>query len=160
MSFTVTYKDRERTYEGPIEQTGTRATTHWDRVLHGFKMPDIYASTHTWYLDPTALAALVAAQNELLEEDFSIVMVDAYRTYEQQAEAHKNKPDLAVTPEQSKHTKGFAADLRMWDSEVGDFDADDEDTWGDQDYLAEVLAKHGWKRTVMPKEPWHFDYTG
>jgi len=158
MSVNVIYKNRTRTYDGSVEKTGETFNNHWGTELAGFRMPDIYASTHEWFLTPEALEALVKAQNELLEEGYSIILVEAHRSYEKQAEAHRKKPGLAVSPEVSKHPRGTAVDARMWDEDIGDFDADDEGTWGDQDYLAEVMAKHGWKRTVMPKEPWHFDY--
>jgi len=164
LAVTVAYKNKLRNYgagELIIDRDNT-VTNYQGQILVGFRCPDIYASLHTWHLRSEVVEALAMAQGELLDNAMSIVMVDAYRTYEEQQRAHVRKPGLAVSPEQSKHTKGLAVDLRLWDSRLnnGIFDSDISETYGDQDYLAAILEQYDFRRTVMPKEPWHFDFLG
>lgn len=45
----------------------------------------------------------------------SYYLTDGYRTYQQQEEAHRRKPDKALPPGSSQHEKGRAADLEPHD---------------------------------------------
>lgn len=155
----IKWKDRVRAYEGMIEETGSRKTNHWGTELHGFRCPDLYASRHIWYLQPNALQWIVDAQTWLIAEGKSIVIVDAWRTYERQQQAYEQKPGLAVPPDVSKHPRGIALDLRMFDSDKTVFHAQDKRTWGNQQYLISFLKEFGWENTV-PSEEWHFDFIG
>ncbi len=77
---------------------------------------------------------------------------DAFRTREMQAEAYKNKPNLAAKPGYSNHEKGMAMDI--------------DDTQANQ--LAEMglFDKYGFTRPMMTKapgkkyEPWHIELSG
>ena len=169
MSVPVNYKGKVREFDGPITKTGT-STENWQGTsLAGFLCPNIYASkTNVWFLQEDALDALILAQAELIDAGCSVLLVDAYRTYEEQAEAKKNKPHLVAPPWKSEHPKGTAIDARMFDEDLipieGDdgaiFDEANKSTWGDQDYLAEVLEKYGFVRTALPAEDWHFSFRG
>lgn len=159
--FTVTYKDRSRSYDGEIEKLEDTKLNYRGETLVGFHAPNIYASKD-WvcHLQGEPLNDLIRAQKQLLEAGCSVVIVDAYRDYQSQKEAHEKDPSMVAKPDVSMHPRGLALDLRMIDSDVGTFDSDDEDTYGDQDYLADVMAEYNWVRTVLPKEVWHFDWRG
>lgn len=161
MSVSVNYKGKIREFDGPITKSET-TTENWQGTsLAGFLCPNIYASkTNVWFLQEDALNALILAQAELIDAGCSVLLVDAYRTYEEQAAAKENKPHLVAHPWKSEHPKGTAIDARMFDEELDVFDESDEDTWGDQDYLASILGKYGFVRTALPAEDWHFSFRG
>ena len=121
----------------------------------------MYASSgKPWKLQPAPLAALEKAQAELVEEECSIILVDAYRPITQQQKRKAERPDLAVSPDASKHTRGLAIDARLFDPAISThFDSLNKETEGDQEYLSEVLARHGWRRT-NPNEDWHYEHQG
>lgn len=144
----VEYQGRQRNLPTPITPTGQSQNSYYGNPLVGFWMPNWYATpkgAFTFYLQEAALQALQRVQQDLVNQDMSLLLVDAYRTYEKQMEAYQSKPGLAIHPDQSKHTKGLAVDIRI--------------SGGSQADLENAMARYGWKRTV-PNEPWHFDYVG
>ena len=117
--------------------------------MQGFWCPNLYnakQSQHTWYLANKAYSRLYAAQEECLDNSGSIILVDAYRSEGDQLAASIDKPDIAVAPEKSQHTRGLAVDARFW----GISESEGVD----------IMAKHNWVRTVPNKEPWHFAFKG
>lgn len=142
-------------------QRGDESKGDYGDPLVWFSCPDMYASSgHPWRLQPDALAALEKAQAELLANDCTMILVDAYRSVDRQKERKTERPDLAVSPDASKHTRGLAVDARLYDPAVGEyFEGQDAATHGDIEYLAEVMGRHGWKRT-NPREEWHFEFQG
>ncbi len=113
--------------------------------LEGFWAPNWYAvepDWHTWYLVPEAVESLYYLQGELLDQDASLLIVDAYRSRAEQAAALRSKPHLAVSPEQSNHTRGLAIDVRGYEIT--------------QSRLADLLTEYGWRQ--HPHEAWHFDF--
>lgn len=144
----VTYNDRVRDLPTDIIRDGKTTQTHLGETLIGFWMPNHYATLNgywTWYLREDALSALEAAQREFVSRDMSLVLTDAYRSYDVQMKAHQEKPNLAIHPDKSNHPKGTAVDITI--------------RGGDQGTLEEVMRRHGWHRTVS-YEPWHFDFKG
>lgn len=72
-------------------------------------------------------------------------VTDTYRDLARQERYWRNPPNaagLAARPGTSVHGLGLAVDARR-----------DCLTW-----LAAFGAEHGWVRTIMPAEPWHFEY--
>lgn len=158
---TVQRTNRTSRCNGLITPNDNNVTNHYGNALTGFTAPNIYGSlSHTWHLKQEALIALIAANTELRQEKKCVLLVDAWRSWEYQMKSHYRKPGWVVHPKYSNHPRGLAIDARMFDAGVGVFDQKNEKTWGDQDYLAEVLESYGFFRTVMPKEPWHFDFKG
>jgi D-alanyl-D-alanine dipeptidase len=144
----VKWKSRQRDLPTEIQKTGKVQKTHWGFEVVSFWGPNIYATppgAHDWYLNEAALDALIEAQQELVDGDASLLIVDAYLTYDEQQDKYERKPNLAVPPDKSMHTRGFAVDVR--------YDGCDQEEFED------ILAAYGWERTV-PSEPWHFDYKG
>lgn len=160
----IVYGDRDRRIPARIQRTRETETTHWGVPLVGFWAPNNYAvrpGDFSFFLTDFALTSLEAVNNALVDSGGGcIVLVDAYRTYEKQLEAWQDKPHLAIHPDDSKHTKGLAVDLRLYSPKIGVFDEAKTQTYGDQDLLAAAMLLGQWKRTVLPKEPWHFDYLG
>lgn len=139
-----------RTMHMPVEiqRLNKTITNHEGVELIGFWMPNNYATGPNlcqFYLVEAALDALELAQIAVVEEGGSLLLTDAWRSMEQQAEAYKNKKGIAVSPSQSNHPKGIAIDVTPHDLT--------------QERMEEILAAYGWARTV-PHEPWHFDYKG
>lgn len=128
--------------------------------LQQFRAPDAYASDRQWILSPNALQSLIRVQADLTQQGKSIIVVDAYRTLDQQAQVRQQKPHLATArDEDSNHPKGDAIDLRMYDPAVSRlWDINNTQTWGSQAELAQAMARHGWKQ--HPSEQWHFDFIG
>lgn len=144
----VEYQGRQRTIPTEIRKKGQTQESHYGNPLVSFWMPNWYGSGDgyvTFWLQEEALDALIRVQGELVAQDASLLLVDAYRDYQTQMNAYQSKPGLAIHPDQSNHTKGLAVDIRISN--------------GDQNALEEAMGNHGWKRTV-PKEPWHFDFLG
>lgn len=158
-NLTVWYKDRKREQKPAIiPTTKTTRGTYTNGELIGFQAPDIYGSTNVWYLRADALDAFNSAINSVGSNGANFpLIIDAYRTTQQQNDAHKRKPDLATVAEYSLHTRGLALDLRAHPGHGKIFVAEDESTWGSQELMTQHLAKFGWKKTVN-EEPWHYEY--
>jgi hypothetical protein len=115
MDIRVQWKDRDRTIPATFDVSKKTKTNHWGTELHGFWMPNIYGSppgSVTFYLEEAARTALKNAFDELLENDgLVILLTEAHRDYDTQYKAWKEKPNLAVSPEVSKHPRGKAVDI-------------------------------------------------
>lgn len=163
MDVRTKWNGRDRTVKAEFVLKEETIQNHWGVTLFGFWMPNIYGSPNgsvTFYLQESARFELKLAFEALLEDGCAILLTEAHRSYEKQAQAYKDKPGLAVSPDVSKHPRGLAIDAWLFDEEIGVWVADDKSTYGDQDMLADYLAFNSWERTVMPKEPWHFDFKG
>lgn len=64
-----------------------------------------------------------------------------YRSYAQQVDAYRRKPDLAASPGHSLHQLGLAMDTQNLPS-----------------VLSQYLLNNGWYQFNAAKEPWHYSY--
>lgn len=161
----ILWNNRDRTIPIKFVKKAESVTNHWGVGLQGFWMPNMYGSGEpyvTFHLQHSAVNALESAFNEALERGYVLILTEAYRTYEVQQKAHQDKPHLAVSPEVSKHPRGLAVDMWGHWLDGGDtWDESDKESYhGHQDLVADILVTHNFFRTVMPKEPWHFDFKG
>lgn len=146
---------------GGGSNTGGETDGAWGGYDNG-KIPDDklkavpYDKSHSLREDATdALAKMSEDFKKEFNSDISIT--DSYRSYEEQVDIKKRKPDLAATPGTSNHGWGLALDLgggiNTWDSP-------------ERDWMVQNAEKYGW---VSPdwaqpgngkEEPWHWEYTG
>lgn len=89
-----------------------------------------------------AMRALLMAQQRL---GFQIPVVSSFRTHQQQAMLHRQKPGLAAPPGHSLHERGLAIDVPV------DFLRAHPET-------AAVLQSVGFARFSPTVEPWHFSF--
>jgi len=74
----------------------------------------------------------------------TFTITDGFRSYQQQVDLKKRKPNLAATPGRSKHGLGIAADLKM--------------TPAQQKWVQENAHRFSLKVPMPGKEPWHIEY--
>jgi len=91
-----------------------------------------------------AFKAMVAAA---AKDGVQVGSVSGFRTYKQQADAHRRKPTLAVPAGKSNHQQGIAIDI------------DVKTNAKTYKWLSENAHKYGFARTVS-YEPWHWVYFG
>jgi len=82
-----------------------------------------------------------------------LTLTDSYRTFDQQVELKKRKPDLAATPGKSVHGWGFAVDLAVG-SPPKPFGA------SVFEWLKANGPTIGWHMGRPKDEPWHWVYRG
>lgn len=153
--------NRTKVFDPPQVARGSADVGDYGDSLIWFSAPEIYASPmrFPFRAQPAALDAYELAMCELLQDGYCPLLVDAYRTIKQQEALQRRKPGIAVSPSSSKHTRGTAFDVVLWDDamEADWWDSLNRSTWGDQEHLAEVFAKHNLVRT-NPRESWHFEH--
>lgn len=122
-----------------------------------------YPSRET--LTPTAIKAFNGLTAEFAGETGirNLLVLDSYRTYEDQERVYENKGgSIATLPGHSEHHTGLAFDLEIYN--VGDFDGT-----GEYAYIAKNCHKYGYilrypedktSITGISYEPWHFRYVG
>lgn len=151
----------DRTCDIPMEIIrGSRLVGSYNDPLVKFQAPHIYASPgfHLALRDNVLDEFEEACWECWDEHEEWPVVVDGYRPASRQEERQKERPDLAVSPDASYHTKGRAVDIRAFNpSKAKYFDSLDPSTWGDLEKIAEVFLRRGWKRP-NPREPWHFEW--
>lgn len=131
------------------------------------------------FLQRDAAEALVRAHQTLREKGFGLVIYDGYRPWSvtklfwEVVEEHQ-KPFVADPDEGSRHNRGCAVDLSLFDIETSeqtpmpsDFDEFNEkaspqyeggtqEARANRDQLRSAMETEGF--LVNPKEWWHFDY--
>ena len=131
------------------------------------------------FLQKDAAGALVRVHQGLRENGFGLVIYDGYRPWSvtkifwEVVEEHQ-KPFVADPEIGSRHNRGCAVDLSLFDIETGDqtampseFDEFNEKSSPEyqggsaqettnRDLLRSEMEKEGF--SVNPKEWWHFDY--
>lgn len=122
-----------------------------------------YPSRET--LTPTAIDAFNELTAEFAKQTGirNLLVLDSYRTYEDQERVYENKGgSIATLPGHSEHHTGLAFDLEIYN--VGDFDGT-----GEYAYISQNCHKYGYilrypedKTTItgISYEPWHFRYVG
>lgn len=96
---------------------------------------------------PEVAKAFNAMRSAAQGDNIEIGSVSGFRTYKQQADAHRRKPTLALPPGTSNHQQGIAIDIDV---------QTDAKTY---QWLSENAHKYGFARTVS-YEPWHWVYFG
>lgn len=142
----VVWEDRDRELSTQMILTSDRRETHTGEPLLGFWGPNIYATPSgawSWFLKEEPLRFLMAAQQDFVDVNMSILIVDAWLSWGDQLDKFRRKPNLAVHPKDSKHPLGEAIDVRI--------------AGGEQEDLEYLLGIYGWRRTVEV-EPWHFEW--
>lgn len=113
-----------------------------------FDDPFIAKTANVGGMDPEFMGAFSQMADEYKAKTGKpLVINDAFRTREQQAEGYRRKPNLVAPPGHSLHEKGMAMDI-------------DEGQAADLDRLG-LFEKYGFYRPMMTKapgkkyEPWH-----
>jgi len=122
---------------------------------------------------------LRSIQMELKSKGYGLKIYDAYRPYAITVAFYKkasNKAFVANPKTGSKHNRGCAVDLSLIDLKTGkdiemptpydsfepqasaSFAGLPEAVMKNRDFLIAIMRKHGFR--VIPKEWWHFDFTG
>tara|TARA_Y100001938_G_scaffold140571_1_gene208929 strand:- start:6494 stop:7537 length:1044 start_codon:yes stop_codon:yes gene_type:complete len=96
---------------------------------------------------PDVAQAFKSMVSAAQKDGINVGSVSGFRTYKQQADAHRRKPNLAVAPGKSNHQQGIAIDIDV---------KTDAQTYR---WLSENAHKYGFARTVS-YEPWHWVYFG
>jgi len=143
-----------------------------------FLSTPVYTSARAFLQRPAAMA-LLEAHRELLQEGYGLVIFDAYRPwYVTKMFWDGTPPDkhefVADPAEGSKHNRGCAVDLSIYDLKsgrevemTGVYDEMSERSYptytggtseqrAQRDRLRHAMEKQGF--TVNPSEWWHFDY--
>ena len=143
-----------------------------------FLSTPVYSSARAFLQRPAA-TALLRAHRELFEEGYGLVIFDAYRPWYVTKifwdGTPSDKHDFVANPaEGSKHNRGCAVDLSMYDLKSGRevempgvYDEMSERSYpgytggtaeqrARRDRLRRAMEKQGF--TVEPHEWWHFDY--
>lgn len=130
-------------------------------LLHTFAAPNMYGvKGYVFKLQADVLDAYISACEEAIACGYAVILVDAYRTYQQQRNRQRQRPDLATSPQKSDHVKGIAVDVRLYDPSVAAvWDASKPATWGADDILLDIMRLEGFERTVRG-EPWHYAFLG
>jgi zinc D-Ala-D-Ala dipeptidase len=131
------------------------------------------------FLEGPAAAALVRAQRALKEQGYGLLIHDAYRPWYVTKMFWEATPEdkrifVADPKEGSKHNRGCAVDLTLYDLKTGaavkmpsSYDEMSERAYADytggtpeererRAILRQAMEKEGF--TVYPQEWWHFDY--
>lgn len=131
------------------------------------------------FLQRPAAKALVRADRELKAKGYGLLIHDAYRPWYVtkmfwDATPNDKKIFVADPAEGSKHNRGCAVDLTLYDLKTGeavkmpsgydemsprayaDYAGGTADERARRNLLREVMEKQGF--TVYPQEWWHFDY--
>ena len=156
----------------------------------GIKLDIRYASTNNFvgkvvypearaFLQRPAADALVAAHRELARHGYGLLIHDGYRPWSITKVFWEVTPPalrefVADPASGSKHNRGAAVDLSMYDLATGaavvmpseydeftpraypDYRGGAPDARGRRDLLRAVMERHGF--TVEPNEWWHFNY--
>ena len=149
-----------------------------------YATPDNFLSTPVYssaraFLQRPAAAALLRAHRELIEQGYGLLIFDAYRPwYVTKMFWDATPPDkhefVANPSEGSRHNRGCAVDLSLYDLKTGRevemtgvYDEMSERSYPDyaggtaaershRQLLRRAMEKQGF--TVFPSEWWHFDY--
>lgn len=136
----------------------------------------IYPSAEAWARRPVA-EALKQVEDSLLSLGFGLVIYDAYRPYAATVKFYEVYGDtnyVASPYSGSRHNRGCAIDLGLYDRETGEllkmpteYDnfteeahqatvSQDRDAEANKIMLREIMVYHGFD--VYPYEWWHYDY--
>ncbi len=149
-----------------------------------YATPDNFLSTPVYssaraFLQRPAAEALLRAHRELIEQGYGLLIFDAYRPwYVTKMFWDATPPDkhefVANPAEGSRHNRGCAVDLSLYDLKTGRevemtgvYDEMSERSYPDyaggtaaershRQLLRRAMEKQGF--TVFPSEWWHFDY--
>jgi D-alanyl-D-alanine dipeptidase len=131
------------------------------------------------FLQRPAATALVAAHRELARHGYGLLIHDGYRPWAitklfWDMTSGTEREFVADPKTGSKHNRGCAVDLTMYDLATGavvrmpgeydemtkrsypDYPGGPPEARGRRDLLREVMERHGF--TVEPNEWWHFNY--
>ena len=143
-----------------------------------FLSTPVYSSARAFLQRPAA-EALVRAHRELLKQGYGVLVFDAYRPWYVTKifwdATPADKHEFVANPaEGSRHNRGSAADISLYDlstgreiSMTGVYDEMSERSYPNyaggtaaqrahRDLLRRAMEKQGF--TVFPSEWWHFDY--
>ena len=147
-------------------------------TTNNFLSTPMYSQARAFLQRPAA-EALVRAQHSLREKGYGLLVHDAYRPWYVTKMFWEATPDdkkifVADPKEGSKHNRGCAVDLTLYDLKTGKavkmpsgYDEMSERAYADyaggtaeerarRAVLREAMEKEGF--TVYPQEWWHFDY--
>ena len=146
-------------------------------TTNNFSGQAVYGTAAAFLQRPAALA-LKAANDQLHDAGYGLVVFDAYRPWQVTRRFWDHFPQhrafLADPLQGSRHNRGCAVDLSLFDLRTGhpvpmpsDYDEFTERASPDynggtaeeraaRDLLRETLEAHGF--SVYPNEWWHFDY--
>jgi D-alanyl-D-alanine dipeptidase len=131
------------------------------------------------FLQRPAAEALVAAHRELAQHGYGLLIHDGYRPWSitklfWDMTSGSQREFVADPAQGSKHNRGSAVDLTMYDLAFGtavempggydemtrrsypDYRGGPPEARGRRDLLRQVMERHGF--TVEPNEWWHFNY--
>jgi hypothetical protein len=156
--------DIDATHEPDLEPAGDRGGTVLEGVQIPFdviefgngRLPDemlqrIGIGSHR--LHATAAAAFTQLRELAKAAGIDLTCTDSYRTYDQQVELKKRKPDWSATPGRSVHGWGFAVDVSV---------GMPPKAFGNSvlAWLKENGPPNGWFLGRPKDEPWHWVYRG
>jgi D-alanyl-D-alanine dipeptidase len=145
---------------------------------HNFAGQAVYTEPRVFLQRPAA-EALVRAHRKLAEKGYGLLLFDGYRPWRVTKLfwdiTPREKRDFVANPAKgSKHNRGAAVDLSLFDLEAGrevempspyddmseraapDFDGGTAEQRARRDLLRAALEAEGF--TVEPNEWWHFNY--
>ncbi len=148
-----------------------------DRNFMGFPL---YRQARAFLVKPAA-EALKEVHAELKKEGFGLLILDGYRpwavTKQMWDQTPPDKRAYVADPQKgSRHNRGCAVDLTLWDLEKGrpasmpsayddfshkahsDYPGGTAEARAHRALLRKAMEKHGFK--VLSNEWWHFDYQG
>lgn len=100
---------------------------------------------------PSAAAAFKAMRAAASADGVKLGATDGYRTFAQQVDVKRRKPNLAATPGKSNHGWGLAFDM--------DFGSNVNSPG--YKWMVANAARFGFKGPLKkPNEPWHWEYAG
>lgn len=100
---------------------------------------------------PSAAAAFKAMRAAAEADGVKLGATDGYRTFAQQVDVKRRKPNLAATPGKSNHGWGLAFDM--------DFGSNVNSPG--YKWMVANAARFGFKGPLRkPNEPWHWEYAG
>ena len=143
-----------------------------------FLSTPVYSSARA-FLERPAAEALLRAHRELLKQGYGVLVFDAYRPwYVTKIFWDATPPDkhefVANPAEGSRHNRGCAADISIYDLKTGrevsmtgvydemskrsypNYTGGTADERAHRDLLRREMERQGF--TVFPSEWWHFDY--
>jgi zinc D-Ala-D-Ala dipeptidase len=147
-------------------------------ATNNFLGKQVYPEARAFLQRPAAVA-LVAAHRELARDGYGLLIHDGYRPWAITKLFWEMTPPalrefVADPASGSKHNRGCAVDLTMYDRGLGtavvmpsgydemtgraypDYRGGPPDARGRRDLLRAVMERHGF--TVEPNEWWHFNY--
>ena len=162
---TVRWDNPPRTRELPLDIILKPNGVFLYKGLHlqKFWAPNIYATLPNCEkcffaaLRADVLQILIKLQKALVEEGYSIVLMDAWRSLQKQAEVYRKKPKLAARPSlRAPHVRGIAVDMRIAPLDGRTFYHRDPNSWVETGTPFDIARRFGFIRPLK-NEPWHFE---